>query len=452
MPIVIVTGGVGAFFAISSWLSSDPAQQEDVLRTPQAQVVRVKAHQGGMVIEADGVTVPYREIQVSAEVAGRIIERAEVCRAGNYVRQGQPLVTIDPQDYRLDVERLEKERRQAEVALEELQEEIQGGESLITIAKRELELRTRELKRMQSLTRQAVSASDQEKSEMSELAARNALVTLGNRVRLLRVSRGRLESARDLSASNLQKARLDLKRTEIVAPVDGVIVSDFVEVDSYVQRGTLLFTVDDTSRVEVKCKLPMEDLYWLWDRPSPSSGATGTPVANAYDIPETPVEVIYRLAGLHDRTYTWQGRLTRYDGVGLDEKTRTVPCRIVVDDPRRVTSTHHSGPPALLRGMYVTIRMQVNPETPLLDIPEEAVRPGNQVWRVRNGKLAIIPTNFITLTARSTDEGKPQHDVLAYVDDPSQLTAGDQVVVSPLTFVRTGMDIEVSEAGEQARP
>ena len=37
------------------------------------------------------------------------------------------------------------------MSLDELNEEIQGAESLITIAEQELALRTRELKRMQNL-------------------------------------------------------------------------------------------------------------------------------------------------------------------------------------------------------------------------------------------------------------------------------------------------------------
>jgi len=160
------------------------------------------------------------------------------------------------------------------------------------------------------------------------------------------------------------------------------------------------------------------------------------------------VRVIYRLAGLNDREYAWEGRLARYDGLGVDEKTRTVPCRVVVDEPMKRMSTHAHGPPALLRGMYVTIRIQVDPETPLLEVPEDAVQPGNIVWRVRENKLAIIPVNFVTLLEQSADDGVNVRDALIYVDDPGQLTASDQVVVSPLTFVRTGMDVEVSAAEE----
>ncbi len=204
LPILILGGGIFAFFAISDLFKQEPPRFADPTAAVHVQVALVGAHQQGMALEADGIVVPYREIKISSEVAGRVIERSEICRAGNYVKKGDLLVTIDPQDYQIDVERLEQEVEQASVSLDELNEEIQGAESLITIAEQELALRTRELKRMQNLGR-AVSASDLEKTEVAELAARNALVTLRNRVRLLSVSRGRLESARDLSGSNLKK-------------------------------------------------------------------------------------------------------------------------------------------------------------------------------------------------------------------------------------------------------
>ena len=51
---------------------------------------------------------------------------------------------------------------------------------------------------------------------------------------------------------------------QITAPIDGVIVLEEVEEDSYVNKGTLLVAIEDTSAVEVKCSLRMDELYWLW--------------------------------------------------------------------------------------------------------------------------------------------------------------------------------------------
>ncbi len=443
-PLLILACGIAAFWGSSKYLRKEPDMGSQTVAAPVVKVATVRDHEGGMTLEADGVVVPYRQINLAAEVAGRVVEQSEVCRAGNFVEKGTLLARIDPQDYRLEKERLEEEHRQTIVMIEELGEEIQGSEGLIEIAEKQVELRGKELSRMERLGR-TVSTTEMETAEGAELTARNALLTLKNQIRLLKVRQGRLAAVRDLALSKLAKAELDLARTEIFAPIDGVIVSNQIEQDAFVQRGAPLLSIEDTTKVEVKCKLQMEDLYWLWDRKPSSAGlSVATSPAETYSIPETHVQIIYRLAGRDNCEYVWEGRLCRYDGLGLDEKTRTVPCRVVVDNPGQRISTHASGPPVLLRGMYVTIRIQVDPRTPLLKVPESALQPGNIAWRVRDGKLARVPVSFVMLLeGNSTDTGAVR-ETLIYVEDARQLSAGDQVVTSPLTFVRTGMDVEIS--------
>jgi RND family efflux transporter MFP subunit len=446
--VVVIVCSIVAFVMLSRLLKTEPATASETVAVPRVTLSPVQRHDGEMIIEADGIVVPFRDIQLAAEVAGRITKKT--FRAGDYVAAGSDLMEIEPKDYRLEKERLEKELAQAANLLDELDVEMAGVESLIEVADREVALRERELQRQRRLAG-VVTSDDLERAEANWLAARNGKISQENRLRLLRKSTLRLQSARDLAQSKLDKATLDLDRTRISAPVNGVIVSEMVEVDEYVQKGTALLTMEDTSKVEVKCKLEMEDLFWLWDRhKAVDKTGESPPIGRAYEIPETDVEVIYRLAGRRDQEYIWQGRLNRFDGLGLDETTRTVPCRVVVDEPLRRTSRLQSGPPALVRGMYVTIRIGVRPKTQLWKIPEEAIRPGNAVWRVRENKLAIVPIHFVTAQLPEVIEPETAgRQSLVYVDDPTQLTADDQVVVSPLALVRNGMDV-LTDGGTMA--
>jgi multidrug efflux pump subunit AcrA (membrane-fusion protein) len=470
VPLIILGLSVAGFFLVSRLLKTEPVTETQVMQLPEVKVDVVRSQQGGMRIETDGVVVPYREINIASEVAGRIVEKSEVCQAGHFVTAGTPLVKIDPQDYLLEVERLTKEVQQANIMLDELKEELAGILSLIELADQEVALRQRELKRQRSLSG-VVTSSDLERAEANELAARSAAVTQRNRKRLLETSRARLESARDLANSKLSKAQLDLERTKIVAPADGVVVSDMVEADAYVQKGTPLLVFEDTSKTEVKCKLEMEDLFWLWNRRATTdslasdSPAVAVSIGRAYEIPETPVQVIYRLAWRKDLEFVWQGTLSRYDGIGLDEKTRTVPCRIVVDDPQAQTKRRReaapgaatslpglSGPPALVRGMFVTVRLQLDPDVQLLRIPEETLRPGNTLWRVRDDSekpgskvLDIVPVHFVSLETVYDAEETPRRYALVYVNDHGQLGDGDRVVTSPLASASPGMEVQISK-------
>ena len=97
---------------------------------------------------------------------------------------------------------------------------------------------------------------------------------------------------------------------------------------------------------------------------------------------------------LQGHSYHWSGVLSRYDGAGLNPATRTVPCVAVVDDPQGGCLVGEAGmdlpgPPALLRGMFVTVRVDVPTRMTLVEIPTIALRPGNRLWLMRDDRLVI---------------------------------------------------------------
>ncbi len=401
------------------------------------ETIEVAPHRGGLDISVDGVVVPFREIDLSAEVSGRIAKKSDLCRAGTYVTRGTPLIAIDSRDYQLEVDRLERELSQAAVSLQELDVEYSNNQSLLKLAKDQLALQRRELERQRSLaTKKIVTDSDLDKTKRDELAAVNAAMTLSNELQLLTTRRNRLENARDLWRSQLERAQLDLQRTKVAAPIDGVIIREMVEEDSYVQKGTSLAKIEDTSAVEVKCNLRMEDLYWLWSQGRGDDHAQAAASATRdYQIPQAPVTVYYELGG---HRYEWGGILSRFDGIGVDERTRTVPCRVLVAEPRKVTikdvgdgDAGAVGPPALVRGMFVTVDVHAQPSTVLLEIPQRAVQPGNTVWQVVGGTLRI----------RKVRVADAEGDLVLIYTDPSGLQPGMKLVSSPLAMATDGMAV-----------
>ena len=440
-PVAIVIGGLVGFVGLAG-LKEDPSRAPEEALAPMVETIQVAPHAGGLDISVDGVVVPFREIDLSAEVSGRIAKKSQLCRPGTYVTKGTPLIEIDTRDYQLEVDRLERELSQAAISLQELEVEVTNTQSLFKLAKDQLALQRRELERQSSLaTKKIVTDSDLDKSKREELSAVNAAMTLSNELLLLNTRRARLESARDLCRSQLEKAQLDLRRTRLSAPIDGVIIREMVEEDSYVQKGTSLAKIEDTSAVEVKCNLRMEDLYWLWSQghgdnhPSP----VGSPTRD-YQIPHAPVTVHYELAG---RRYEWSGVLSRFDGIGVDERTRTVPCRVLVDKPREVkivtvgTGGGVVAPPALVRGMFVTVSVHAKPETVLLEIPQRAVQPGNTVWQIVDGKLQI----------RKIRVADAENDIVLVYAEQDGLQPGMKLVSSPLALATDGMAVR-----EQAAP
>ena len=278
-PLAILICGLAGFAILRSLKASPTSRQHDP-PPPLVETVVILPHEGGISFSVDGLVVPFREIDLSAEIAGRVAKKADICRAGRFVTRGTPLIVIDKRDNELEVRRLQDELAQADVTLEELDVEVTSTEALIELAQGQLELQRKDLQRVESLAGRGFSTdSELDKSKRDELGLMNSVLTLKNQAQLLTTRRHRLESAEKLGKTQLEKAELDLARTNVVAPIDGVIVREMVEEDTFVQKGTSLVKLEDTSAVEVRCNLRMDQLLWLWNQ---ESGEVPTAADNAH--------------------------------------------------------------------------------------------------------------------------------------------------------------------------
>ena len=185
LPIGILGLGIGVL-VVTIINRPVPARQPKRKNVPTVKTITMERFTGDMTINIDGTVVPYREVNLAAEVAGRIVEKAEHCRAGRYVRAGEQLLTIDPTDYRLEVKRLTQEKRQAEVNLKESQVEIENTQQLLTLAENDVAIQNNDVLRMQKLiSRSAVSQTELDRALRGKVTARNAQQIIQNRQRLL---------------------------------------------------------------------------------------------------------------------------------------------------------------------------------------------------------------------------------------------------------------------------
>ena len=216
--------------------------------------------------------------------------------------------------------------------------------------------------------------------------------------------------------------------------MSSVINTVFVEQDSFVSKGTPLVTLEDTSAAEVKTSLRMDEIARIWG--GRSNDETKKIDGNVYDIPETPVSVAFTIG---NRTYQWDGILTRQEGRGLDEKTRTLPCRVLVEDPTNVKAIDAYGAPlatlplgaprSLFRGMFVEVKVHVDSTLDLVSIPQEAMHPSGDVWVLREGVLMIFHPHVVHVL----------RGLVSFEADESGLVPGDRVVISQISNPRQGM-------------
>ncbi len=288
-------------------------------------------------------------------------------------------------------------------------------------------LKPRELERFDELiSRGATSEGERDRVEADALTAESTFRRLQNDQRLIPTRIERAKAALELAQTQLAQAQLDLEKTEIRAAIDGVVTHDPVESRQFVSPGMKLVVIEDTSVVEVACHLRADDLYWLWSSVDRGAYRSDQDSDSYYEIPAAEATITYRLG---DKSYHWHGRLARYEGIGIDEQTRTVPCRIEVSEPRRAAGDQ--GPPALMRGMFVEICLHVAPKVPLLRLPSAAVQPNEQVWTVSEGRLHVHRPRI----------AKVLSDSVLVAADSTDLKPGDRLVVSPLSTALEGMTV-----------
>jgi multidrug efflux pump subunit AcrA (membrane-fusion protein) len=89
--------------------------------------------------------------------------------------------------------------------------------------------------------------------------------------------------------------------------------------------------------------------------------------------------------------------------------------------------------------MFVKVNLHTDPREPVLSIPEQAVRPGNQIWVVRDGKLHIESLPVAQIVGG---------EVLVPPQN-APVKPGDRIVISPLPAPTPKMEVR-EEAIEAA--
>jgi hypothetical protein len=84
--------------------------------------------------------------------------------------------------------------------------------------------------------------------------------------------------------------------------------------------------------------------------------------------------------------------------------------------------------------MYVTVRIPIDSPVPLLQVPAESIRPGGQIWVVRDGKLKVVSISLVRVDG----------EMALVRQEQETLKAQDVVIVSPLASVTDGMPVTVA--------
>ena len=388
LPILILLGGFVAAFAL---VASRPQPERVVTpRTPPPVTTQeLEARSDPILVEGTGTVRPTAEIQLSAEVAGRVVRLSPQLVRGGSFRAGDTLLVVDRQSYvnAVAVARAEVEQREVDVALTE-QEQI--------VAREEYRL-------LRQRTGQAVSDT----SSAARLALRQPQLEAA-------------VAALHRAEAQLADAMLDLERTVVRAPFSGRVRSESVDVGQYIAPGQGFADIYATDAVEVDISLSTREALLigdLWDEQS--AGRIAATVRSDFG----------------SSTFEWAGYVEHASGA-LDPTTRTVQIVVRIPDPFDTSD----GRPPLLVGSYARATIVGRRSDAYFAIPRPALRDdGRAVWVVDEGNR---------LRTASIDVIQEIQDTVLFQAD---LDEGSRIVVSDLAVMTERMEVTVAGREGDAR-
>lgn len=437
----ILVGAV-AIAAVLIWTRGEPEQRPAEDGAPLVETAAVEFRSGSIEVSATGTVTPLAEIALTPQVSGQVVYVNPALVSGGRVEEGELLLRVDPADYRNRVRQSLADVAQQQVAVLEAEQEMQ-------LARAEFEaFQAREARRDEGAL---VSIDDDDyaarilppaeappglpdafEADAEGVARPDAQSSPGLlvfREPQLRAARAALERAE----AGLADARLALDRTEVRAPFSALVRSESVDLGSYVAPGQALAQLVAAEGVEVIAPLTRAEAALipdLWAAPS-----TGDPI-------EATVHADYG-----GYLYGWRGRVHRAEAV-LDPETRTID--VVIRVPRPVAGGFlvadpaagldageltPTAPPPLLIGDFVTATIEGARLDRSVVFPSRALRQGDRVWVVRDGRLHRISVQVL-----QREDGR-----VAGVAEAME--SGDRVVVSELAVATEGMEVRTEREG-----
>ena len=382
---IIVVGCV-VIAAILIAQSPETARQAVPSRAPFVTTDSVMGGEGPIPIYGGGTVRPYAEVNVTAEISGRIVWVNPTFQSGGLVSSGEILFRIDDADYLGRVD-----RARANVVAQEVELMRVTAES--SIAKTQFEN----------------WKNEGNTGQPSPLALWEPQITAA-------------QAALNRDQAELAEAELHLSRVVIYSPFTAAVLSESVTVGQFVAAGQSVGRLYSIDTVEVVVPLPDESaalIPGLWGlRPNTQNRRVSTRVIAKYG----------------EQHYSWAGYVDRAEAA-LKKQTRTIEVVIRVPNPftaglalNTENFTQSNSTPPLLIGKFVNVEIDGMIPDQYFRVRRSALKPDSEVWVVRNDVLNRVPVQVLQ---RSEDE--------VFLTGP--LEKGQQVVVSGIQAAIDGMAV-----------
>ncbi|AJP71940.1 HlyD family secretion protein [Sphingomonas hengshuiensis] len=218
----------------------------------------------GRTVSTDNAYVQQDKVSVSADVAGRIVTVA--VRENQRVKKGDLLFEIDPDPYRIALASADAAIAGAQVQYQTLQTSYAGTGADIEAARDTIQAAQEDYARQAELMRRGFTT--RARLEQSQHALEQARATMASAQADAAEARSKLATGSagenpQLAAARVQreKALLDLNRTKVYAPADGVVSqASRLQVGQMMMTGLPAVTIVTSDRSWIEANFKETDL------------------------------------------------------------------------------------------------------------------------------------------------------------------------------------------------
>lgn len=314
LPVVVLLLGITGTYAL---MVSKPVLEPDkpTAVIPVVTVITTQPETLQLNVASQGVIKPRHELDLSAEVSGKVLYLHKNFVTGGFFNKDEALVRIDTRDY--------------DAAIVQAQAQIAEAKRLLATE---------------------LAQAEQARTEWQALG-KGQPSALAMREPQLAEARAKLKAAE----SALIQAQIQLSRCEIRAPFTGRFASKAIALGHIIQKGEKLAQLYSTDIAEVRLPVPLEQLAFL-------------EIALDENSQQNPVKVTLsaQLAGVKQN---WQATIVRTESM-VDQGTGVLYLVAEVNQQKQ---------PPLLNGLFVQADIQGKTLSNIFVLPQQAMTAAHTV-------------------------------------------------------------------------
>ena len=368
LPVAVIALALVSARLITS-NKPEPQRRDTAASLAVVDATRLSATSYPVVIRSQGTIQPTLANTLVPAVAGTVISISDNFVAGGAFSAGDLLLQIDPRDYAIAL-------RQAKADLSQVDAQLQ----------------------------EELARADQARAEWRSMGRSGDPSPLTLRQPQLAAA----EANRDAAQAQVEQAELELERTRVTAPYNGVVSERVVDLGQFVARGAPVGSIHSLHAVDVRLPLSNRQLSYLQ-----------IPAGNSTAIVDRPNVELRASIGATDQL--WTGSLIRAEGIDATTQQLNVIARI--ENP------HTQSERPLRVGQFVHALIEGEVLQEVFVIPRAALREEREVL--------VIDEN---------DEIQRRQVTIAWADDQvaavnTGLAEGDLLVLTPMSTVSDGTPV-----------